>query len=1711
VVSVVSLDGFRLEVTFSEQMDPDNPALLDTASYTPAVVAGAAPTTILSVEEGVAGVYGPTSVILHHNGTTLGGRYSLSVTGVTDVSGNPLDPDPAVVSLYTLGEPPPFVVTPLSHTELLVDFEFDMLPVAGGSTIDQLASYDLSHDPHPVTTTLTGVTFPYLADDSQVLLDVDEQTNHLYTLSISPADAIEYDASVLPDADPGFTGTEILPANGTSNAIGGYLTMSRSASTSYGWSFEDTSGRLLAGTTFRADFTFDASAATYSPALSTLPKPFTLGLFEVEDAAPGVGVKVAVFLQQNASGDDELALVSGAYSSAFPADWSTGGQHTITLVRNIKADTYTLLYDGVVITSEPIASFTGVSADVGGPGALWAFSAATATTVAGFRVYGLVITATSTVYSAAWNFLHGFSSVFTGSTLLTNDALLTKRGPLVKGWGDATPATKQDVIVYVDGTPVDVLDVNPYIGRIQLAIAIPLMDPAAPAHVITVDYKWMATPVMVMAGLNVPGLVLNKWDVNGKMPNSPRFPMAVVLGPNVARRAPPLIGHRYLGFEQAYSAVLNSPTTLLLNQPPGRTSVPAFERMPDPVTVAYEGTQVPTASDLRRWAVEGTDAGGVNIGGLLAGTYTVTDDNPSSYDPSDESAVVYHRGVDLSFPSAVSVVGRFFGVGADTPATLNPLGKAATSPEGVFTGISFGVHNNERLYLVGALLVNDVEHVGLLLNALRPYEAGSWQIGPIAPAAIQDATTATMATADHPTDLRAGERFQILEGTQAGVYTIDTLVRQTDGTTTITVSPSFPANPKLWGNRDFDLVFEALWSTNPSTYRLDVDPDNGVAQVVISGTTVGTVASIDSAPDLPLPADTSLLLSPRIRGQVFWGSTSRPATSSSTWSFIRYSVTPDETTIRDRRLTAEAEMSIVPEDEPTKPWAVTQTFGLGEIDASGNALLLKSTTAHPTLDLTYGYSRVEAFFTPKATLDLRATFRVESGTLGGGDAQIALHDTDREVRLGTLLYREDVAATPYRQLISLPQASFTGLFDPLEQDWEVEAANGTFSTEHRERALRITTGPDQAQPGGWVYQNASSFSPTWVDQKNRIVEGRFAMVSWTADGTDQVGTPMILGISGRQVALVLTAGVTPQVQLADWTPTIIQSYSFDWTDGEPHTYRLVGDFLGDTLSLFIDGVLQGPTVALSSFPTISDTVMNWGFFHANIDQSAVIDWYSGSMVVQPPVDAKRTLGIWLGGDPQDIDNWELPRTDPTAYANSNQIGPIIEEMDWTSDVEVRLLRDPTWGVTLYRPDLPLPPYYASDYDPDLGKGQGFVNDTTEVSAGWINVEYRNLPREPETFGLVSFGSLFSGSVSQQRWDRVSYLLFRHPTEDYRAPQHMVLNRYNVIHSGELTRDKTPEQVIVQTLSETELTLLPTHLYADRVFKVMDGTVIFTPEMFSFETKMQHLTLLPDAEGNVREFSGSGVAVTVVFAPGNPVTNTYLLNQPLLDSVTLLNEGTPPVPKSQSAFYDRHVVYGPDILTDPPVDDRLLTVDATNPAHVLSDPYRVHVFRDGDDPSSVLANSLYENMQFYEIPGEGEEGLLSSICEGTLGQGDSGWDPDAGEPIYSPTGGGAQYPGVGESGNLFETGDHVGEPFGPFVLGFGNYQETGFTPQSSLGGAVGVGFIASGGGVDGSLLAAPGANPLAVLEPVLKGNSDSTVVIVMQDTTTGATTQWEFVE
>ncbi len=1527
ITAAVSIDGYRIEVFFSEPMEA-NAALLLATNYTITAIYGA-PVTAVSVALGVASGLGYTSVLVTHSGTTRGGTYTIGAINATDVSGNEVTA--VAATLMTLGDTTStFAVTATTGTTLEISFyrangttPQNMLTESQFSPgITDPTHYDITNDDYPIALEMGAITHPVGSDASKAEMTVASMTSLTYDVVVGSADAIVYPGNALPSAASTFTGVAVGTGTSTATTLTKLL-LNKAAGVTYGWAFRDTSTRVAPSSSYRMSFTFNAAVATFTPSLHDTEA----GTLLFSDGA----VQASITLNRIA-GVDVIDVISGAYSGSVPAVWSTGNT-TIELVRNQKAACFAVLVNGTPLLSVPVGSFTGPPSIQDGA----QFTLASIYQVVGFKISDLTVTSSQTLFTTAWNFLHSLSGSFVGSASAANDRILTKRGPLVKDWGDPTPATKQDVIVRINGTPVEVASVNPYTGAIFPVVPIPLTTPGT--NTIDVDYKWFPSPAMAMTGLNTLGLILNKWDLprghhepsESPLPaesygvaDTARFPMGIVLAP-LERPQPILIGHRYMGFEQAYTAAINSPTTLLLNQNPHRASIPGLEEECAGATATFDGTTAPPSATIP-WALDGTDTGAV----VGDGTYRLVD-------ASDGTAAVYYRNEDLACPSTVNQIGRFRVTNYVT--------------DGVFTGVAFGFHDNFRLYMAGALVVNGVKHVGLLTDAFNPHLVASWELGPSAEITITSATTFTIAVTDLPASVVSGSRFQILTGSQAGVYTIAAcgIDDLGEGTVVVTIDDDdpFPANPALYGNDTATAVFETLWDEVLGSYRLIVDTESRLAQLYIGGTLTGRAITLTNP--TAIPADTSLLIPTGNEGRMFFGSLSRIATNNTIWSLHRYDIMPEQATVHVSGLVVAAEMSVLPQADPNHEWFITNTFGSAVIDASTTKMLLKSTSHDPdgVLDFTYGYARIEPYITRQIFTDVDATFKVESGILGAGDAIVRLRDDLREVKLATLLYTE--GGTPYRRLVSLAAVSFAGLQVPTEVGW-AQATTPTFALTAavRENTLTLTQASGQAG----LYSDVLATST--VDSGNRILDARFRVLSYTANGSNFVGPAFsaIIGIATRrQVVATLKSG-PPRIALLDSAFVEVAAFAFDWDDGEFHDFRVIGDVLGNVVTVVADDTVLG-THALASFG-VSGTVREGSFGAIFANVVSVAEWKSFNVSSVPTAAVKRTLGVYKSGDPDVIDSWAIPRTDGTTALNSTSVA-VVQEMDWRSYVAVRLHLDPTWGVSVYRPDLAAPPYFTGD----------FATQTTDPTAAWINVEYPLLPAHGDLFGSVYFGALDPRSITQQRWDEVRYRLYTTPDETLIAHHHMVLNQYNVITSGELLRDTTPEVVTVDSLTSTLVSVRSAHMTADRVFVVMVDDVVLATTAWSFDVETQTITL-------TTPLATDSYPVTITFAPGKPVTNTYLCAQPIEGSVTLLNEGTPPIPMSQVADTVREIVAGTQV-EDPS--------DPTDPDVIENAPYDTVAFE-------VSAGALYEALEFCTVDDGGEEGMLSIATDGPAPE--QGW-------------------------------------------------------------------------------------------------------------------------
>jgi len=1543
-----SIDGYRVEVFFNEDM-ADNAALVDPTNYVfVETISGAstfgAAITASTVAKGTPSGLGYSSVIVTHSGSTLGGQYTITVTGPTDVAGNLIGPPPTNSAVfYALGDTTQVSVSlPSPDDGRSVQLDFLSATTAGAQAmlseagftpgVDSTTSYGITTT-YPVTPTIGSATQDALVP-SRVALDVHPMTSAVYNLTVGPSAAFAYSGSLLPDDDPSFTGAEV--GTGSSAATSTGLMMTKAAGVQYGWSFGDTTGRMAPGTTYRAGIQYNLSSTTIAPAVLNS----TLATFSVSDGAVQVDMALA-----DVAGVKVIQIVSGAYTSTALASWDAATPHSLALIRNQKGDFYTVVFDGVPLNTFPVASATGAAVY----GAGTAFVLSTAHTVSLFRLSSMGLSSSLTLFTTAWNFIHGLPASFTGSSVLTMDKIKTRYGPLVRGWGDATPATKQDVTVRLDGGALDIGGVNPYVGEIYPTLPIPLA--ASGTFTVDVDYIWFVNPAMELAGLNTRGLTLSTWDrsdghdaesvsplpegsVGASRTN--RFPMGVALGP-YTRPSPKRIGHKYIGWQKDYSALTNAPTTLLLNRDPHAISVDGLSAEALAGAGVFDGVGTPVDA-ATPWILDGVDTGTAG-----AGSYTLVDASSGPY--SIGTAAFYKRGTDLSLTTHVSESVRF----------LVKEFKA----DGVFTGVGAGLHDGAHLAFVGALVVDGVSHVGILTDASIPHLEEGWAVGPSALASGITQSVIRVSYADFPAGFGAGQRFRIASGAQAGVYTVAAcgINLDTDGSVLLTLTTELPANIQGFGDAAFTILFETLWADQFISLRLSSVFPAGSLEVYLGGALSGLVGSLTEV--APFPAQTSLLLPASEKGVLFWGSLSRRATSTSVWDLAQYTSTPRLMTQTAQGITALTEMNVIPQEDPNDPWFLVGGFGTGVIDATGDQLLLKATSDESPIDTQFYYERVEPFINPKVRVDSEATFSLDSASLGVGSAALRIRDTEREAIVETVWIQ--TGSTNHSILLARPRASLSGLRSPEDAGWtpSTSPAPPASSVFVRGQTLELTKkGTDR---GLWRF---SADVVTDATDLGVIIEARLSVQSFLG-GTSGIGVAWGAEVRlpssnlERSVRVILDqTGATKEVALIGRNGVVVAAFPFDWSDTEYHSYRVLCDPSANLVVVVVDDVVLG-SVAFSDFSSAAITgntyltsyleYLGSGSCQVTLDSLSAVPLRTVALPSRPALIKTFGVRLRLGAD-GDINSYRLPRTDGTGVPNSH-LTATFKEMDWTAQCRVRMFLDPTWGVSVYRPDLPLPP----------GATEDFATETTDPSAAWINVEYRDLPTYSLKYGSVSFGAINDQAITQQRWDSVRYRVRGGPEGFGIAPQGMVLNRAFTLTSGEYNLDVTPETATITSRTPYLVYIPDSDIFAGRVFVVqVDGAVV-APANYAFDQATQNLQFTSSAP-----LPSDQYPVTVTFAVGKPVTKTYLCSQPIDETVTVLNEGTPPIPSDLGQPADREIESG-GIINDP--------ADVLDEAEnlVLNDPSRVITFTD-------TADSIYADLQFCTTE-DGDSVNITPICDG----------------------------------------------------------------------------------------------------------------------------------
>ena len=1377
-----------------------------------------------------------TAVLLTHSGTVLGGRYLVTVepSCVVDAAGNVSWEPTTKASFLALGETTNFSVEPKPNNKLEVTFEHPM-----GEGLEDVESFEIIPADYPVKPSIVSIE---RKSDTQAVLSVTGMTTLDYTLIAGPAQAIQYSPITgLPSEGAYELGAGTSTVQGSTPNTPPMLLLSKESGSPYGWHFAETeTSRLKPGSVFLAGLLMDASLAVWD----SLPMTGTMMGVHLSDG----DVQLSLLFGRS-NGSETITLSSGTLSVSVPCAWNLG-LGAFFILRNQRTKHWAVIYNGIPLISVALDKADGAPTMSAGV----QFVVGSSYKVSGLPLYGVRVTASSTLYSKVGNFLHEQRKTFFGLGDMARNTLRTQRGPLTKGWGDSRPANIEDVEVRVNGTVVELAGVNPYMGEVETVIPIPRMPEGEIG--VEVDYKWFPTPRMEMTSLNTMGLVLNKWDIRsgrnsassslrdgGGSREGERFPMCIGIG-QPPEWNPKWISHRHIGFEREYTAALNEPTSLVLNANPNLYS-PKREVYENPGFMAsFEGDVVAEPWHFTSDSVAGTS--------LEGSDYYLVETGSAGGIGCEVPLAISHCSVRISARTQVQLADAF--------------------PSGAFhVGPAIAFHNNGSLKCAAAVKLGDLEHFGIL-EGEDPNEIGSWNLGPFASVLITKSNTLVAPPNTVPPLFKVGHKFQIREGVQAGVYECVAREPLSDGSVQMTVTPDFPFEPDSWEGGKADVLFEARWTENPFTWSLVGSSDVPGATLAFSGELAWSISSlnagtpVDSLP--PNVADTTKT------GQVLWGHLFTQISSRSSWSFVRHAGVPHDKRRSSIGHLVSAEMSDLPQD--SGEWFRNSAIGTSTLNGDGS-IRLQTEAVSVNGAGSVGYERFDPLVPERSVVEVQGRFKVNDAGTCTGDAGFIIQGPTRDIRVSTILYGETNRS---RRLVKMPSVSLTGEAGVEEQGWE-------FS--NRLIAERMQVTPENrilrlSNRLGSILKEMPDAKNVFESNPSRSMYARLS-VSHDGRGADAgVGLTMEVGSPARLVALTFLDS-PKRVCLSDGTGDFL-AVECDWS--EEHVYEVHAEHSAvPTVTLHVDGEVRG-AVSLTQFAVVGPKPRNVSV-HFYGKSTAEIELAAFSVRAIPLPSVKRTVGIYTGGDLEDIDNWVLPRTDDfqNSLKNSRKLAQ-VQQLDWRQWTHLRVTIDPTWGVALLAPDKPLP----ASYDPKM-QATEYINPSAALCAA----EWKDLPLLRQAHTRFGFGSQKADSISQVDWDFFKYRVLFHKDEAIQTLRGAVLNRYNVITSGELGQDLTVDEVRIPVTDRNHLDLRKGHVSANRVFVVsLDGATI-PSDAYEFDRAKQVIHFHTPISSDVSE-------VSVKFSPGTPVTKTYLETQPLYDGVTNLNEGTPPISWTQSRPWQR---------------------------------------------------------------------------------------------------------------------------------------------------------------------------------------------------------------
>lgn len=930
---------------------------------------------------------------------------------------------------------------------------------------------------------------------------------------------------------------------------------------------------------------------------------------------------------------------------------------------------------------------------------------------------------------------------------------------------------------------------------------------------------------------------------------------------------------KYRAYERAYTALLNDPNTLTLNAPTNLIAYPPLARIVAQTFVSYESAVLPEADPVAPWTRVGT--GSASIVSLQL---VVT--SPTSGTFPGGTPIYWLQDVDQTFPHVFA-------------ATWDMQVNASPVTQGVFTGVAFGYSDDNRVAVFGYLNDSGVSKVGFLVKG-------------------------------------AGNDPSLITAWTGGL----------DGSGNPTNAP---------------LTFD--WTVLHS-FRIYQDP-SGTINLYLDGAVIPSLrVTQDQLPyleELAAPFDS-------LQG-VFFGSLSAQAQNTSTWDFVRYLVLPLNPLQTAPSIFVDYVANVIPEEsaKPWTPvgYHGTETILGGAyllLDSTSAVPDAEEILTGLVGGDFRGYFRLEPLIATSAevVVDFNVQLRTWTQGFSPNALMVAIDDSDRLIQLcfvtdqpapkfsyGGNGFPTD-QTPPWSALGGQTAAMFgrtlqivdvvpldglvyviddTNPVSPYQHHYaQMEALSGNSSmvavatVQHRASesivagsffyppdldTLRPAVASISAQASvsaqatvrrgvaAAIHGSARVQSQPIASPHQRILspdnayilEARLEPISFTVDPFGFIGAMAQVYDSQRTVGFMLQSITGSPFVALQGDGTEVASFSFNWNDGQPHTYRVVYTPAIPTgvVTLFVDGVMVGTPQNYDNFPvpTPSSTTgfVAFGSSLPGTQSVSTVDWfYCNAWRVE---NGQKFIGVWRGTNTGTLlDYWT-----PTKVGGSNSLvlgnaimdtavnfltagvqatdylivdaGPNQGVYAITSVAANTLSIDISWPVAPSRVNYRIAKQidWTQQHDYRMVKAPSGDDVAIFVDGDPIPViflTYDNTILPPSQVGLprvisgtlpsVSWGAFDPTNLSQSSWQYLRYGVTRSPTELRIIPPHQVLNQRNLIQSYE-----------------------------------------------------RHLTNIPHT---LTDFWSESEGIT-------PNTYPDLLDDPNLVAFTLLNEGTPLVPQTQT--------------------------------------------------------------------------------------------------------------------------------------------------------------------------------------------------------------------